>query len=93
MVYRIYFTDMFIRRDAGFSRGTNGLLDRIAAEFGVKRKLIQDIIESTGKHRARFRDIDVRKERENARNKRKSRTRYRQAIAGNRPEQDPAGGQ
>ena len=61
LVLRIYFIDKAIRRKNGFQRCSSGLLQRLAAEFGVKDRLIEDIAAYAGYKRKRgnrFRDIN-----------------------------------
>lgn len=94
LVLRIYLVDKRSRARQGFYRCTNGLIARLAAEFGVKEKLIREITETARprrRKRRKFRDIDITLERYYAEFRDNGRARYRNALAGNRTKQDPAG--
>jgi hypothetical protein len=91
LIMRIYLLDKQVRKKNGFKNCTVGLKARLAAEFGVKRKLVDEITESTKSNRRKFRDINIPLEGNNARYQRKRRRAYRAAIAGHGSEQDPAG--
>src|SRR6266550_7081921 len=60
LILRIYWTDKLARRGVGKSRGTPGLYDRLAAEFGVSKRLIRilaDLRDTEKKNR--FKEISV----------------------------------
>lgn len=44
MILRVYWTDKYTRAAAGL-RGSNGLQDRLARQFKVKRSTIERIVE------------------------------------------------
>lgn len=94
LVLRIYLIDKQARAQQGFGRCTNGLIARLAAEFGVKKKLIAEITEAARpyrRNRRKFRDININTEIAHAKYRRLGRSRYRHALARNGTKQDPAG--
>lgn len=81
-VVRIYLVDRKARHELGYVKGTRGLRKRLAKEFGVKPKLIQDITDRIGRRRTdRFRDINIQRESTYARQRKFSLDRYRRHPA------------
>jgi hypothetical protein len=64
-VIKVHALDKAARARVGKARASNGLYRRLARALGVKERLIADICQACGP-RKRFRDINIFKERHNA---------------------------
>ena len=74
LILRIYWTDRLARKAAGKGCCTLGLYDRLAAEFGVSRRLIRHIADARDNvNKDRFKDISVSHVRKDVRRRLRSR--------------------
>ena len=63
LIVRIWLADKIARREAGLSRSTRGIIQRLAAEFNVSERMIRHLFHERRRGSYRFKDIKLYQER------------------------------